>query len=192
MAEAVLDQVALHLVEMEAFIGPTTGPAADVQWRRQGVGNCIGRVQAALDVARVSGRRIFSGEFAIEASTADMAVRLDLPAVGADTLGDPRIGVVSMIVDTMPQGHAILAAAQLQIGAQKARVSECAVRIGEMIQRLEIALEMHAAAGTTLADDEFAQAVAQTSQIDVLISSKQTARSNAAGGPSLRIQPTSR
>jgi len=187
MAEAVLDQVALHLVEMEAFIAPTHESSTDAQWRRQGISNSIAQLQAALDVARVNGRKLFSGTFAIEASASGATVSLDLPAIDAATLGDPRTGTIATLVELCDRGGTVLSAAQAQVAAQKARVCACATSIGEMIQSLEIALEMHAAAGTTIADDEFAQAVAQTTKVDVFMAASSTA-SNGRNSTTQRLR----
>lgn len=186
MAEAVLDQVALHLVEMESYFAPAS--AGDNAWRRQGVGASIQRIREVFDVARVNGRRLFGGVGAIEARAADMEAALVLPALDVDTLGDARTGMIATLVELPSGGGAIIAAAQAQVSAQKARVCECAAKIGEMIQTLQIALEMHAAAGVTLSDDEFTQAVAHMSQVDVFLATRNAKPVDKPAPTFLRIQ----
>ena len=186
MAEAVLDQVALHLVEMESYFSPAS--AADATWRRQGIDASIQRIRELFDVARINGRKLFGGVGAIEARAAEVAASLELPALDVDSLGDARNGMIATLVELPAHGSTIIVAAQAQIAAQKARVCDCAARIGDMIQTLQIALEMHAAAGVTLADDEFAQAVAQTSQADVFLATRTPAPAVTASPTFLRIQ----
>jgi len=187
MAEAVLDQVALHLVEMESFVAP---PAATVDqaWSRRGIASSIERIHELFDVARVQGRKLFGGMGAIEACTADATAALELPALDVDSLGDPRVGMIATLVELPVQGGAIIAAAQTQVAIQKSRVCECAAKIGDMIQALEIALEMHAAAGASLSDDTFTQAVAKTTQVDVFLATRKTQPVAEPAPTFLRIQ----
>lgn len=181
MAEAVLDQVALHLVEMETYFTPAA--SIDAAWRKQGIESAIRGIRELFELARVNGRKLFGGVGAIEARAADASASLELPALSADTLGDPRHGMIATCVNFTARGSEIIAAAQTQIAIQKARVCECAAKIGEMIQTLQIALEMHAAAGSTFADDEFAQAVAHTSQADIFLATRNSL-------PAARTTPT--
>lgn len=185
MAEAVLDQVALHLVEMESYFAPSA--AAESAWRKQGIVASIQRIHALFDLARLNGRRLFGGFGAIEARTPDATASLELPSLDVDTLGDPRIGKIATLVELPALGGSIIAAAQAQVSIQKARVCECAARIGDMIQALQIALEMHAAAGASLADDEFTRAVAQTTQVDMFLAAR-SAKPVDAPAAFLRIQ----
>ncbi len=186
MAEAVLDQVALHLVEMETYFTPAA--SIDADWRKQGIESAIRGIRELFDLARVNGRKLFGGVGAIEARTADASASLELPALNVDSLGDPRHGMIATCVNLPACGSEIIAAAQLQTSTQKARVCEFAAMIGEMVLGLQIALEMHAAAGSTFADDEFAQAVAHTSQADIFLATQNNPPTARTTSTMLRIR----
>jgi len=194
ICEAVLDQVGLLLVELDGHLAQRLDGTPE-SLMRESLRRWVEQIDAALDLARYDGRRLFSGGHTIDAVAAGMDARLELPAMDTRTLGDSRIGLLGDVpnpsVATGDTALSIVHSASAQIEAQRARVGLCAGKVAEMIQVLEIALEMHGAAASAARDTEFTQAVSTATRVDIHLASRAMeppAAGRSSNGPALRVR----